>query len=141
MGLAVAQALARKGASVVIVARTQSKLDTALEAIRGCALRSSGAGSQQQRFLAISADLTKHADVQRVFDETVEWAGGHAPDVVWACAGGATPGWFKDLTPETLQSQVDTNYGSVMLTAHVCLPCGGGGGGSGGGGGGGGDSD
>lgn len=80
MGLCVAKELARKGASVVIIARDMGKLEKALGEIKAQA-----AELDSQSFRWISADLTEPREVKSAFEEVVETLG--VPDVVWICAG------------------------------------------------------
>eukprot|EP00953_Heterococcus_sp_UTEX-ZZ885_P041742 21274-Heterococcus_DN1.PRE.2 len=61
IGLAAAQQLAKEGAKVVLVARTQSKLDAAVEGIKA----EGGAAH------GIAADISKDADNKRIVDETI----------------------------------------------------------------------
>lgn len=115
MGKCVAIELARKGANVAIVARDQKKLDAAVEEVKAAAL-----DIKRQRIGAFSADLSKAEGCKRVIADIMKWHG-TAPDIVWACAGGSTPGFFKDTAPEVLEAQMATNYFSVMHTAHAAL--------------------
>ncbi|KAI5777649.1 hypothetical protein EDC01DRAFT_623705 [Geopyxis carbonaria] len=114
MGKAVALLLTRKGASIVIVARDRTKLDAAIQEIQAAAPNST------QRFLAVSADMSIAAEARRAFDEITEWYGG-VPDLVWQCAGGTQPGYFRDASPELLEKEIQTNYIQVMHTAHNAL--------------------
>ncbi|CUS07466.1 unnamed protein product [Tuber aestivum] len=113
MGLSVAKLLASKGASVAIIARNKEKLDRAVGEIRESALR------EGQRFIAVSADLTIANEARRALEEIRAWGG--VPDIVWTCAGEAFPGLFKDQDVQLLEKQVQTNYLSVLWTAHAAL--------------------
>ncbi|KAJ5620022.1 hypothetical protein N7510_004006 [Penicillium lagena] len=115
MGRAVAMQLAEKGANVVIVARTVSKLQAALEGI------TSAATNPKQRFHFISADLTDAAECERVLEEVTAWNDGMPPDVVWCCAGFCTPGFFVDVPIQTQRQQMDTVYWTAANTAHATL--------------------
>lgn len=113
MGLSVAKLLASKGANVAIIARDPTKLSTALTEISASALRPT------QNFTSISADLTLSAECRRALSEIKTWGG--CPDIVWTCAGAAIPGYFKDMDSDVLERQVQTNYFSVMHTAHAAI--------------------
>lgn len=113
MGLGLATQLSSKGANVVIVARTQSKLDTALTAIKAAA-----ANPSKQRFLAISADVTSPQENDRIIAEITAWNEGAPPDVVWANAGNAVPKLFLDADVDTLRSQMDINYWAAAYLAR-----------------------
>jgi len=85
LGKASALALASEGARVTICARTQASLDAAAGDIR----RETGA-----EVLAVAADLTTAAGVQRVVAATVERFG--SVDVLVTNSGGPAPGRFAD---------------------------------------------
>ncbi|PLN83815.1 NAD(P)-binding protein [Aspergillus taichungensis] len=116
MGKAAACQLAKKGANVVLVARTVSKLQAALEEVASAA-----ADRTKQRFHYISADLTSAEECDRIIVEVTEWNQGHPPDVVWCCAGFCNPGFFVDTPIQTLRSQMDTVYWTAANTAHATL--------------------
>ncbi|GAB7348437.1 hypothetical protein MBLNU459_g6857t1 [Dothideomycetes sp. NU459] len=115
MGRALAKLLARRGANVVIVARSKDKLALALEEI------STSAARPTQRFHSISADVTSPEENARVLQEVVTWNNGEAPDIVWANAGSAIPGLFIETPLETLRSQMDINYWAAAYLAHAAL--------------------
>lgn len=133
MGKATASLLAEKGANVVLVARTTSKLQESMEVVKVGALFSSAcfhahilsqgsaADLKKQRFHFISADLTNPAECERMIEEVTEWNGGLAPDVVWCCAGYCNPGFFIDTPVQTLKDQMDTVYWTAANTAHAVL--------------------
>ncbi|PWY83060.1 3-ketosphinganine reductase [Aspergillus sclerotioniger CBS 115572] len=116
MGKAVACQLSEKGANIVLVARTVSKLQEALEAAKGSATH-----TDRQRFHYISADLTDAAECERVMAEVTEWNDGQAPDIVWCCAGYCNPGFFAETPVQTLRDQMDTVYWTAANTAHAIL--------------------
>lgn len=115
MGKSVAQQLARKGANVMIAARTIKKLEAALEDIKACAKRPS------QRFHYISADLTNPSEAVRLISETTKWNNKTPPDIVWCCAGSSCPTLFIDTPVERLKEQMDSNYFSSAYVAHAVL--------------------
>ncbi|TVY56210.1 3-ketodihydrosphingosine reductase tsc10, partial [Lachnellula suecica] len=116
MGREVARQLAEKGANIVIVARTPTKLASAISYIAAGALHPS-----TQRFHSISADLSQASESVRVIDEVVAWNNGKAPDTVWCCAGSAHPTLFIDTSAETLQAQMQGNYFTSAYMAHAIL--------------------
>ncbi|KAF2401150.1 NAD(P)-binding protein [Trichodelitschia bisporula] len=115
MGREVAALCARKGAHVIIVARNEAKLASALEYIRGAAK------SPSQRFTSLSADLTSSSENIRVLAEATEWNNNALPDIVWANAGSALPRLFLDTNVETLRAQMDVNYWAAAYLAHATL--------------------
>ncbi|KAJ5486017.1 hypothetical protein N7530_000317 [Penicillium desertorum] len=116
MGKAVALELAAKGANIVVVARTASKLVTAVNEIK-----TKAANKFKQKFHYISADLTDPAECERVIAEVTTWNSGAAPDVVWCCAGFSRPGFFVDVPIEEHRQQMDTVYWTAANTAHATL--------------------
>ncbi|KAF8477204.1 putative 3-ketosphinganine reductase [Kalaharituber pfeilii] len=116
MGLSVAHELSSRGASVVIIARDQSKLDAALQSVQSRAV-----DPDAQQFLSVSADLTDPKAVEAAFARIAEWAGGRAPDVVWTCAGAAQCGLLAELGTDVFEAQMKTNYLSALYTAHAAI--------------------
>ncbi|KAK3168844.1 hypothetical protein OEA41_005292 [Lepraria neglecta] len=116
MGKALAELLAKKGANVLIVARTVGKLETALKDICVVAVRPS-----TQRFHYISADLTSPTESTRIITEATAWNNNQTPDILICCAGSATPGLFIDLPTSTIKEQIETNYYSSAYMAHAFL--------------------
>ncbi|KAF1977225.1 NAD(P)-binding protein [Bimuria novae-zelandiae CBS 107.79] len=116
LGLAAAQQLAAKGANLIIVARGQESLSTALKSIQEHARN-----PETQRFHSIRADTTTAAECKRVVTEATEWNNGHAPDIVWYCSGSAHPTLFADTPIEKFQTMMDSNYFSCVYMAHATL--------------------
>lgn len=115
LGLAVARQLAEKGAHVVIVAQTVSKLEKALETIKSAAAKPS------QRFLFLSYDLRAKESAAAILEKVTEWNNGIPPDVVFNCAGNCIPGFFASTSLETLRDQMETLYWSCAYLAHATL--------------------
>ncbi|KAI0098859.1 NAD(P)-binding protein [Nemania sp. FL0031] len=118
MGLAFGRLLAEKGANVVIVARDEEKLKQAVQHLQQGASK-----SERQRFHYVRADLTIPSESARVLQDVVVWNAGHAPDIVWCCAGRAHPALFIDTSLGQLKEQMDTNYFTSMYMAHATLTC------------------
>ena len=93
LGRASALALAREGARVTVCARTESELDAAAAEIRA----ETGA-----EVLAVPADLTDAAAVERVVAATVERFG--SVDVLVNNSGGPAVGKFDQFTDEDWRS-------------------------------------
>lgn len=89
LGRACALALASEGARLTMCSRTGADLDAAAADVR----RETGA-----EVLAVPADLTTAADIQRVVAATVERFGG--VDVLVANSGGPALGRFADFTDD-----------------------------------------
>ncbi|PGH21492.1 hypothetical protein AJ80_03160 [Polytolypa hystricis UAMH7299] len=116
MGRSVAIELSRRGANVVIVARNVNKLKAAIELIKAAAL-----DPQNQKFHFVSADLRDANENDRVQEEVTKFNGGIPPDVVWCCAGLCLPGFFINISPQTLSDQMETVYWTAAYTAHATL--------------------
>lgn len=91
IGLATAKALYSEGVNVVIAARNQEKLDKAVFNIQS--LPTSGT-----KVIAISADITKADDVEKVVSTTLETFG--KIDILINNAGSARAGSFLELSDE-----------------------------------------
>jgi len=111
MGLSAAQQLAAKGASVIIVSRSPSKLSSALELIRA------SAKSPTQRFHSIPVDVSVPDYAPAVIAEAKRWNNGQAPDIVWCVAGTSVPELFLDMDMASMRRQMDINF---FGTAEMC---------------------
>lgn len=108
-GKAVARALARERARVVIAARTESRLREAAEEIR----RETGA-----QISAISADLTRPESLRNLIDETVSRWG--RLDITVANIPGPSLGGFDATTPEHFERTAQSLLlGTVRLAKEV----------------------
>jgi ribitol 2-dehydrogenase len=103
IGRAVAQELLRRGAAVVIAARTRERVEEAAAAL-GCT--------------GVVADVTRAEDVAHLIDGTIETHGGI--DVLVANAGVYVGGWESD--PEALDRLLTTNVNGVVRTVRAVLP-------------------
>ncbi|CAG8573941.1 11296_t:CDS:10 [Ambispora leptoticha] len=112
LGKALAVLLAKKGASVTIVARDRIKLDTALEEINAARI------NENQIFNAISADMTIHAEAVRALDEAATKHDGKVPDFIFCCAGAAIPGTFIDQSITEFETGMKLNYFGTLYTVH-----------------------
>ncbi|KAK4208058.1 NAD(P)-binding protein [Rhypophila decipiens] len=115
LGFSAAKQLAEKGANVVIVARTKTKLQEAIQELKKAAL------SATQRFHYIPADVTTPEDCSRVISETTAWNNGSPPEIVWCCSGSAHPTLFIDTPVDKFQTMMDSNYFSSVYMAHAIL--------------------
>ncbi|TVY85279.1 3-ketodihydrosphingosine reductase gsl-3 [Lachnellula suecica] len=129
MGKSVAQQLAKKGASIIIVARNVGKLEEALADIRASfplspyspQLIASAANPSTQRFHYISADLSEPEGAQHVTNEATAWNNNQSPDIVWCIAGSALPDLFISTPLSKMRQQMDINYWSCADMAHAIL--------------------
>ncbi|HET7101479.1 MAG TPA: SDR family oxidoreductase, partial [Terriglobia bacterium] len=107
IGLAIAAGLARAGAEVVLVSRNRKALEVARKKL--------GA-----RASAVAADVGRPADVDRLFSQVKRRHG--RLDILVNCAGIFTYKPFTETTLEDWQSNIETNLGSLFLTARAALP-------------------
>ncbi len=107
IGFGIAQAFKNEGANGVIVGRNQDTLNSAV----------AGLGDY---FIAINADVTNVAELERVFKETSAKFG--KIDVVVANAGGGTIGTVADLDEADYDKTMDLNLKSVYFTVRKALP-------------------
>jgi len=111
LGRAVAEALVAEGARVALCARTATTLEATAEEIR----RATGA-----EVLAVPADVTRPADVERVVNTAVEhWGTVH---IAVANAGGPPAKPFTALTLEDWKNAVELNLMSSVYLARAVLP-------------------
>jgi len=110
MGKACALGLAREGARVAMCARTENELQKAAEEVR-----KTGA-----EVLAVPADVTRAADVERLVRRVNEQFGG--VDVLVANAGGPPRGKFDELTDEQWTAAFELSLLSVVRLVRAVLP-------------------
>jgi 3-oxoacyl-[acyl-carrier protein] reductase len=113
LGKGVAQALAAEGANVVMFSRNEAAIHAAAAEVQAA----TGEGSP---VLALAADVTRPADLERVVQVTVERFGG--VDILFNNAGGPKPGMFDTLTDDDWQSAFDLNLMSAIRLTRLCLP-------------------
>jgi len=106
IGLAIAQALAREGASVVLAARDRRTLQ---EAVR-----------QTPRSTAVAADVTYPAQVKRLFAAVRQRFG--RLDLLVNSAGVFTYKPFERTTLDDWRRNLDANLTSLFLTTQAALP-------------------
>ena len=107
IGLGIAEAFKNEGAKGAIVGRNQETLDSAVAQL--------GAD-----FIAINADVTNLADLERVFKETAEKFGNI--DIVVANAGAGTVGTVATIGEADYDKAMDLNLKSVYFTVQKALP-------------------
>jgi len=111
IGFGIALEFKNQGAVGAIIGRTQKTLDSSIAQLG-------------ENFIAIRADVTKQADLERVFKETSEKFG--KIDIVVANAGGAatgaTLGSVADIGEADYDKTMDLNLKSVYFTVHKALP-------------------
>jgi 3-oxoacyl-[acyl-carrier protein] reductase len=111
IGRATAEILAAEGARVALCARTAADVTRAAEEIRG----RTGA-----EVLAVQADVTKPADIERVVGRTVETFG--AVHILVNNAGGPPPGTFDVLGDSEWQAAFELTLLSAIRMIRAVLP-------------------
>jgi ribitol 2-dehydrogenase len=107
IGRAVAQELVRRGARVVIAARSRERVDEAAEALG-------------PNCTAVAADVTRAEDVERLVNGTIASHGGI--DLLVANAGIYVGGDLWKSDPEALDRLLTTNVNGVVRTVRAALP-------------------
>lgn len=113
LGLALAKLVARKGAHVSIVARTQSKLDDALKELEA------NRQSPDQVFKAFSFSLNTAEESAAALQAASDAHSGKVPDAVFACAGAAKPMYLLEMQPEDLSRGMANGYWVQAWTAFA----------------------
>jgi 3-oxoacyl-[acyl-carrier protein] reductase len=111
MGRACAMGLAAEGARVAMCARTEAELAAAAAEIRE---------TTKAEVLAIPADVTRLADIQRLVAKTVEAFGG--VDVLVTNAGGPPLGAFDQMSDAEWQGAFELNLLSTVRFIREVLP-------------------
>lgn len=110
IGRACALELARRGASVALVGRRRDRLD-------GVAAEIAALGG---RALAVPADVTDHAGLQRAVNDAAGALGGL--HFALANAGGGVNGALEKVSIDHWRRQLDLNVLGLVSTAQACLP-------------------
>ncbi|KAK6853587.1 hypothetical protein PG995_010399 [Apiospora arundinis] len=115
-GLSAARIFASKGANVVIVSRTQAKLDDAIKSIK-----TQAKSPDSQRFHIISADVSEPGYAERVVADATAWNNGQPPEIVWCLAGLSTPMlWTEEEAMKAARYTMDVNYwGSAEMSQAI----------------------
>ena len=107
IGLATAQEFKAQGAEVVIFGRTQKTLEDAVHTI--------GNGT-----LAVQGDVTQLADLDRLYQQTVERSG--KVDILVVDAGIAKPTPIDQLDEAAFDQMSNTNFKGAFFTVQRALP-------------------
>jgi len=110
IGRAIAEALAREGADLVICSRREDALEKARREL----------ATHGGRVLAVPADLTDPAEVEHLVQEAVGTFG--RVDILVTNTGGPPAGPFEAHSPETWERAVRQNLFSVLNLVREVLP-------------------
>lgn len=114
IGKATAMLLAKAGAHISIIARSQTKLDTAkneIEAVRACA---------SQQVTALSADVSDRLQIEQAIFSTIDQVA--PPDILITSAGIAHPGYFNELPIDIFERTMAVNYFGTLYSVRAVLP-------------------
>ena len=111
IGYAIAEALARADANVVVQARNPAEVTEAARKLEGF-----GAG----KVLGIPGDVSRLEDVRRLVGQTVETLGGL--DILVNNAGIGVFAPVGELEPETWDRLIGTNLSGVFYCCHEAIP-------------------
>ncbi|GAB3641666.1 SDR family oxidoreductase [Spirosoma arcticum] len=111
IGKATALLMAREGAKVIAISRTDKEINQTIDEVR----QAGGEG------VAMAADISKNADMQRVYADVEQQYG--RLDVVFANAG-INGVWapLDELEPDEWQKTIDINLTGTFLTVKYALP-------------------
>jgi short-subunit dehydrogenase len=107
IGRALAQAMAARGATVGLAARSTAELDSLAETLPGS-------------HHVLACDVTDPAAVASAVDGFVSAAG--SLDLLVANAGVATYGPFREMDVETVEHMTRVNWLGTVYTVHAALP-------------------
>ena len=110
IGKAAALIYAKEGAKVAICARTQANLDKTAAEIKAL-------GGE---VLAVSADMSKSADIQRFMDAVVKQFGGI--DILVNNAGLSMRGKFLEITDEKWQDDIELKVFGAIRCCRLAIP-------------------
>jgi 3-oxoacyl-[acyl-carrier protein] reductase len=111
IGFAVATRFAASGADVAIVARTGEPLKEGVAAIKK---------SSQSRVIGVQADVSKAADIQRVYDEVMKAF--DKVDIIVNNAGTSRAMPFEKVTDEILYDDLELKLFAAMRLIRLVAP-------------------
>lgn len=110
LGLRLAQALTRHGATVVLAARSELPLLAAAEKLAATGTKP----------LTIATDVTSDDSVANLAAVTVRTCG--RIDAVFNCAGRSMRRAVLDTTPDEFRELIETNFLGAVRIARACVP-------------------
>ena len=110
IGRAIAEALARKGAEVIVSSRREEDVKRTVEELTGSELEARG----------VPCDVRQYKDVEALMRFAAEKSGGI--DILVNNAGLGIFGPIGETTPEQWDQVIDTNLTGVFYCCHAALP-------------------
>jgi len=114
IGLAIAKALVKKGASVCLLARDHEKLEKAQQDLIELA------DIKTQSIEILSCDVSDFSDVSLTLEQWTKKAG--VPDLVINSAGVTYPGYFQELDVDIFHWLMDINYYGTVHVLKFLIP-------------------
>lgn len=114
IGYALANQLVEAGGSVILLARSQEKLDEAKRAL------TSQISQPEQLIHAIPADVTDVESLSAAIEDMAKTIG--IPDFIFNCAGVALPGYIEQLKLEVFKWTMDIDYHGTVNVIKLLLP-------------------
>lgn len=111
IGLALAQLLAREGASVWILARHKDGLQSAIQSLASVNGNKPG---------MLAADVSDWSQVQAAMERFQKELG--VPDLLFNCAGVTEEGYAQDIPLEQYRQMMDINYFGTVHMVKAVLP-------------------
>jgi NAD(P)-dependent dehydrogenase (short-subunit alcohol dehydrogenase family) len=110
IGLAIAKAFAKEGASLILNARNQEKLENVAEEIKA---------EYKVEVIALSGDVTCAESVKNLAGKALEWK---SIDIIVNNAGIHIPAPFLSYTFDEFKSVIESNVYSVFHVTQALLP-------------------
>lgn len=110
IGRAIADRLAAAGAKVVIAARNQESLDSAIHDLN----------THGEVAVGVRADMASAEGTKALFERAIDWAGG--VDILVNNVGGAPAGKFLDLTDEQLIGSWSLKLLAAIRLTRLAIP-------------------
>lgn len=116
IGADIATKLYHKNCSVILVARTQSKLDQQVKRILDMPKQLYPGKNHTAKIACYSCDASNYDDFVNLWKQIT--AHGYDPTIIFCCAGSSVPKLFNDLTSRDLDAGIDINYRTALNVIH-----------------------
>ncbi|CCG24873.1 Ksr1 3-ketosphinganine reductase [Candida orthopsilosis Co 90-125] len=113
IGADIATKLYLQNCSVILVARTQSKLDHQVKTILNLPKTHP---NHTARVSSYSCDASAYDDFVNLWKQIT--AHGYDPTIIFCCAGSSVPKLFNDLTSQDLDTGININYRTALNVIH-----------------------
>lgn len=114
IGLALAEKFISFSANVWIMARTEKRLDSALQ------LLESKKVAENQNIVKIQADVSNFQNLKKILEKVISVNG--IPDLLINSAGIAYPGEFLKMDPAVFNDVISINYLGTVYTTKIVAP-------------------